>query len=51
VKKIDPLAGCVGSTIQLRSGLYFNLKDPKPEQFTLADMSAAYRSFAGLLAK
>ena len=33
--------GCVGNTIRLRSGRYFNLADPKPNQFTLQDISGA----------
>lgn len=33
--------GCVGNTIRLRSGLYLDLADPKPEQFTFADIAGA----------
>lgn len=33
--------GCVNNTIRLRSGLYFDLADPKPEQFTFADIAGA----------
>lgn len=31
--------GCVGSTIRLRSGIYLDLLDPKPDQITLADIA------------
>jgi len=33
--------GCVRNTIRLRSGRYFDLADPKPDQFTLADIAGA----------
>lgn len=33
--------GCVGNTIRLRSGLYFNLADPQPDQFTFSDIAGA----------
>lgn len=33
--------GCVKNTIRLRSGLYFDLADPQPEQFTLKDIAGA----------
>ena len=33
--------GCVQNTIRLRSGLYFDLRDPKPEQFTFGDIAGA----------
>lgn len=33
--------GCYKSTIRLRSGLYFDLRDPQPDQFTLADIAGA----------
>lgn len=33
--------GCVANTIRLRSGLYFDLRDPKPDQFTLGDIAGA----------
>lgn len=32
---------CVGNTIRLRSGLYFDLADPHPAQFTFADIAGA----------
>lgn len=31
--------GCVGNTIRLRSGLYLDLANPKPDQFTFADIA------------
>lgn len=31
--------GCYKNTIRLRSGLYLDLTDPKPDQFTLADIA------------
>lgn len=31
--------GCVNNTIRLRSGLYLDLADPKPEQITLEDIA------------
>jgi hypothetical protein len=37
----DKTFGCVASTIRLRSGLYFDLADPKPDQFTLRDIAGA----------
>ena len=33
--------GCVANTMKLRSGVYFDLNDPKPNQFTLADIAGA----------
>lgn len=33
--------GCVKNTIRLRSGRYFDLRNPQPEQFTLADIAGA----------
>ena len=33
--------GCVGSTIRLRSGLYFDLSDPREDQFTIEDIAGA----------
>lgn len=33
--------GCVKNTIRLRSGCYFDFLDPRPEQFTLSDISGA----------
>lgn len=33
--------GCVKNTIRLRSGTYFDFLDPKPDQFTLADIAGA----------
>lgn len=33
--------GCVANTIRLRSGLYFDLRDPKPNQFTFGDIAGA----------
>ena len=33
--------GCAKNTIRLRSGLYFDLVDPKPDQFTLRDIAGA----------
>ena len=33
--------GCVGNTIRLRSGAYFDLLHPQPDQFTLADIAGA----------
>lgn len=33
--------GCVNNTIRLRSGLYFDLADPRPEQFRFADIAGA----------
>lgn len=33
--------GCVNNTIRTRSGRYFDLANPKPEQFTFADISGA----------
>lgn len=33
--------GCVGNTIKLRSGRYFDLVNPRPEQFTLSDIAGA----------
>lgn len=31
--------GCIGNTIRLRSGLYLNLAEPKPDQFTFRDIA------------
>ena len=36
----DPF-GCVKNTIRVRSGRYFDLLDPQPDQFTLADIAGA----------
>lgn len=33
--------GCNGNTIRLRSGRYFDLADPRPEQFTMRDIAGA----------
>lgn len=33
--------GCYKNTIRLRSGLYFDLANPKPEQFTIRDIAGA----------
>jgi uncharacterized protein len=33
--------GCVANTIRLRSGLYFDLADPKPDQFAFSDIAGA----------
>lgn len=33
--------GCINNTIKLRSGVYFDLADPKPDQFTLRDIAGA----------
>lgn len=33
--------GCVNNTIRLRSGLYFDLANPHPDQFTLPDIAGA----------
>ncbi len=33
--------GCVKNTIRLRSGLYFDFLDPKPNQFMFADIAGA----------
>lgn len=33
--------GCVKNTIRVRSGLYFDLLDPQPDQFTLSDIAGA----------
>ncbi len=33
--------GCVKNTIRLRSGAYFDLADPQPDQFTFADIAGA----------
>lgn len=33
--------GCVNNTIRLRSGHYFDLAEPKPDQFTLSDIAGA----------
>lgn len=33
--------GCVANTMTLRSGTYFDLNDPQPDQFTLADIAGA----------
>jgi hypothetical protein len=36
-----PAFGCVNNTIRLRSGRYFDLADPKPDQFVLEDIAGA----------
>ena len=33
--------GCVANTIRLRSGKYLDLKDPRPDQFTIEDIAGA----------
>lgn len=33
--------GCVGNTIRLRSGNYFDLSEPKQDQFTIEDVAGA----------
>lgn len=33
--------GCVSNTIRVRSGRYFDLANPKPDQFTFADIAGA----------
>lgn len=33
--------GCVKNTIRLRSGAYFDLADPQPDQFTIEDIAGA----------
>lgn len=38
---MKPVFGCYKSTIRVRSGSYFDLTDPKPEQFTLDDIAGA----------
>lgn len=38
---IDEAFGCVNNTIRLRSGLYFDLANPKPDQFTFQDIAGA----------
>ncbi len=35
--------GCVGNTIRLRSGRYFDLSDPQEDQFTLEDIAGGLR--------
>ncbi len=37
----DAAFGCYKNTIRLRSGLYFDLRDPQPDQLTLADIAGA----------
>lgn len=37
----DKAFACIKNTIRLRSGLYFDFVDPKPEQFTLEDIAGA----------
>lgn len=37
----DVAFGCVNNTIRLSSGLYFDLADPKPDQFTFGDITSA----------
>lgn len=32
--------GCVGNTIKLRSGRYFDFANPRPEQFTIGDIAS-----------
>lgn len=36
-----PAFGCLNNTIRLRSGRYFDLANPKPDQFTLGDVAGA----------
>ncbi len=36
-----PPFGCYKNTIRLRSGRYFDLLDPQPDQFTLGDIAGA----------
>jgi len=38
---MKPVFGCYKSTIRVRSGSYFDLTDPKPDQFTFADIAGA----------
>lgn len=33
--------GCINNAIRLRSGLYFDLVDPQPDQFTIRDIAGA----------
>ncbi len=37
----SPAFGCVNNTIRLRSGLYLDLADPQPEQFSFGDVAGA----------
>ena len=37
----DKAFGCVRNTIRLRSGIYFDLADPKPEQMEIVDIAGA----------
>ena len=37
----DKAFGCVRNTIRLRSGIYFDLADPKPEQIEITDIAGA----------
>lgn len=41
LSKSNPAFGCVKNTIRLRSGRYFDLLSPQPDQFTLADIAGA----------
>lgn len=38
---IDKSFGCVNNTIRTRSGIYFDLANPKPEQITIEDIAGA----------
>lgn len=40
-QKAKAVFGCAKNTIRLRSGRYFDFADPKPDQFTLADIAGA----------
>lgn len=33
-----PAFGCINNTIRLRSGRYFDLANPSPEDFTFSDI-------------
>lgn len=37
----NPAFGCVDNTIRLRSGKYFDLANPQPDQFEFADIAGA----------
>lgn len=37
----EKVFGCLNNTIRLRSGRYFDLSDPKPDQFTFTDIAGA----------
>jgi len=39
--EVSTAFGCVGSTIRLRSGIYFDLADPQPESITPEDIAGA----------